>query len=163
MGDTIGGQIDDAGHVVVGKGNRQESHSQSGGSQSNVTVNPPADTGGIGHLLLDIVQQMQRSMNELSREVADVRREVADVRDIAVATQRRIQEFGDNLAAVVQLTPAHDRAFYAGFALLTLPVPLYFEGFLRLIDLNWPLALGLALACYALSAGLWRYMWFGGR
>ena len=51
------------------------------------------------------------------------------------------------MAKSVKLSQTHPQVFYMGFALLALPVPLYFENFLDLIDLNWPMALLLALSC----------------
>lgn len=165
--DVTGADIDGAQNVVVGKGNRQEVDGHYGG-QSNVTVNHP--DGSEARTIRLIYELVSRLESNLVREaqgwreaILDLKTEVADLRTVADRTQRQVGEISDGLAKSVKISQNHSQAFYMGFALLALPVPLYFEGLRELIDLNWPMALLLALSCYAMSAGFWHYMWWGNR
>lgn len=162
-GDVTGADVDGAENVVVGKENRQQV-----GGQSNVTFNQP-DHGEARTIRL-IYELVSRLENNLVREaqawrdaVSGLRAEVTDLRTVANETQRQVSEINDGVTRSVKLDRAHPQAFLMGFALLALPVPLYFDGLLTLIDLNWPLAAVLSLSCYAVSAGFWRYMWWGDR
>lgn len=166
--DVTGADIDDAENVVVGKGNRQEVDGHYGG-QSNVTVNHHTDSseaktiGLIYELVSRLESNLVREAQGWREAIHELKGEVADLRTVANDTQRQVGEINDGMAKAVKLSQTHPQVFYMGFALLALPVPLYFENLLDLIDLNWPMALLLALSCYAMSAGFWHYMWWGNR
>lgn len=161
--DITSATIDGAENVTVGKDNRQ----QTGGyGDQHVTVNAH-DEGEIGTIRL-IYELVSRLENNLAREGREwraafdgIRHDIVEVSQIAHETKARVDDINNGMAQAVILNQTHRRTFLAGFALLTLPVPLYFDGLLRVADINWPLALTMALACYALSAGFWHYMWWG--
>lgn len=160
--DVTGANIDGAENVVVGKANRQQS---GGRGDQNVTINShdepePNRLGLIYDLVLRIESNLEREGREWRAAFGGLRNDIGEVSRVAHETKAKVDE---NLAQAVTLNQNHRRAFAAGFVLLTVPVPLYFDGFLRGIDLNWPLALVLALSCYAISAGFWHYMWWGNR
>lgn len=161
--DVTGADVDGSENVIVGKENRQQL-----GGVSTVTVNhPDGSEARTIRLIYDLVSRLE---SNLAREaqgwreaIQELKGEVADLRTVANETQRQVGEINDGMAKSVKLSQTHPQVFYMGFALLALPVPLYFENFLDLIDLNWPMALLLALVCYAMSAGFWHYMWWGNR
>lgn len=161
--DATGAEIDGAKDVVVGKDNRQ----QTGGyGDQSVTINPAHDDDKTGTIRL-IYELVSRLENNLAREGREwraafegLRHDIGEVARVTHETKVRVDNIGDKVAQAVILNQTHRRTFLAGFVLLSAPVPLYFDGFLRIIDLNWPIALLLALACYALSAGFWHYMWW---
>lgn len=166
-GDVTGADIDGADNVAVGKNNRQ----QTGGyGDQTFTFNSAHDDGGETGTIRLIYELVSRLENKLEREGKEwraafegLRHDIGEVARVTHETKARVDNIGDNVAQAVILNQTHRRTFLAGFVLLSVPVPLYFDGFLRAIDLNWPLALMLALACYAMSAGFWHYMWWGGR
>lgn len=158
--DVTGADIDGAQNVTVGKSNRQEVDGRYGG-QSSVTINHEPQASG--DALQRIYETMMAHWRTQQDGMEEIRAELGKLRETVNQTQREVREIGEGMTKAVQLDRAHPQAFYMGFALLALPVPLYFEGFLDLIDLNWPLALLLSLSCYAVSAGFWHYMWWGNR
>ena len=162
-GDVTHGEIEGA-DVVVGKNNRQQT---GGRGDQNVTINNPHvddDEAGTIRLFYELVNRIEGKLDQERREwraaVDGLRHDIDELAKIAHETKARVDSIGDNMAQAVVLNQTHRRTFAAGFVLLTAPVPLYFDGFLRVIDLNWPIALMLALACYGLSAGFWHYMWW---
>ena len=169
--DATGAEIDGAKDVVVGKDNRQ----QTGGyGDQRVTVNTHDDDSEhtttiklVYGLVMNLREEIARERAARQADMAALREELGALQHTVAATQLQIERVGDHVAAMsthwqqaVILNQTHRRTFLAGFVLLSAPVPLYFDGFLRIIDLNWPIALLLALACYALSAGFWHYMWW---
>lgn len=164
--DVTGADIDGAQNVVVGKANRQQS---GGRGDQNVTINSAHedDESGTIRLIYDLVSRLENNLAREGREwraaFEGLRHDIGEVARVTQETQARVDSIGDNVAQAVILNQTHRRTFLAGFLLLTVPVPLYFDGFLRGIDLNWPLALIMALLCYGLSAGFWHYMWWGNR
>jgi len=162
--DVTGATIDGAQNVVVGKANRQQS---GGRGDQNVTINSAHDDDEFGtiRLIYELVSRLESNLAREGREwraaFEGLRHDIGEVAKVAHETKAKVEGIGENVAQAVMLNQTHRRAFVAGFALLTVPVPLYFDGFLRGIDLNWPLALIMALLCYGLSAGFWHYMWWG--
>lgn len=162
-GDVTHGEIEGA-DVVVGKSNRQQT---GGRGDQNVTITNAHDDDETGTIRL-IYELVSRLENNLAREGREwraafdgLRHDIGEVAKTTNETKVRVDSISDNVAQAVILNQNHRRTFLAGFVLLSVPVPLYFDGFLRAIDLNWPIAILLALACYGLSAGFWHYMWWG--
>lgn len=163
-GDVTAANIDGAENVIVGQGNRQQT---GGHGDQLVTINQPHenenDEAATIRLFYELYSRLEGKLEQERREwraaVDGLRRDIAELARNQ-ATQSQVDDMRGDISQAVVLNKTHRRTFAAGYVLLTMPVPLYFEGFLRVIDLNWPIALLLSLACYGLSAGFWHYMWW---
>lgn len=163
-GDVTHAQVDSAEDVVVGKGNRQQT---GGRGDQNVAINlshHDDDEAATIRLIYELVSRLENNLAREGREwraaFDGLRHDIGEVSKVANETKAQVEHIGQGIAQAVLVTETHRRTFLAGFILLSVPVPLYFDGFLRVIDLNWPLAIVLSLACYGLSAGFWHYMWW---
>lgn len=163
-GDVTAANIDGAENVIVGQGNRQQT---GGHGDQLVTINQSHenenDEAATIRLFYELYSRLEGKLEQERREwraaVDGLRRDIAELARNQ-ATQSQVDDMRGDITQAVVLNKTHRRTFAAGYVLLTMPVPLYFEGFLRVIDLNWPIALLLSLACYGLSAGFWHYMWW---
>lgn len=89
---------------------------------------------------------------KLQTDIDGIRQEIASLRPVLA-----------QMSAAMELNSTHEHSFWLGFVTLFLPVPLYYSQVRDLIGVSWLAALSFAACCFLVSAGLWRYMWWGNR
>ncbi len=166
-GDVTGADVSEAGNVVVGKENRQQT----------VTVNalPLHDDSEhittialVYELVTKLMKQIDQERKERTEDMAALRSELDRLRTTAAAMQLQIERVGDHLATVaahwpkaVVVSDRHRWTFATAFAMLFAPVPLFYSQVRDHLDIGWQAALLLAAIAYLVSALLWSYMWWG--
>lgn len=108
------------------------------------------------------IRMMHEVVGEWGRKLE---KRIVDVESSLRKDIERINESIESLDASVQnsvrLPPWHKTAFVAAFALLFMPVPLFYHQVRALWGIEWNAALALSFIAYVMSAALWSYMWWG--
>lgn len=164
-GDTTGANVDGAGNVVVGRENRQ----QTGGyGDQSVTVNAHHDEDDhtktirlVYELVSNLTTKIDAERVDRQRTTEQMRRDLEELRRIAHETQRQVDGLLHKAQAAVTITQTHRLVFGVGFALLMLPLPLFYSDVRAHVGVSWQFALVMAIVCYLFSAAAWAYMWWG--
>lgn len=155
MNDQTGATIDTAGNVTVGSGNQQQ------------TVMIEKDSGARSgadhiHTIRLFNENMANERRERREEIREMERRLLEHIDKSIAMQTSyLQDAISRNAANRAMTWVHRSVFVLAFVCLFAPVPLFYSQIRDIIGVSWQLALSFAFVCYAFSAGLWSYMWWG--
>ena len=154
MGDTTTADVSEAGNVVVGRENRQQI----------VNLGERLDRGDADHIqtIRLFNENMINERKERREEIREMERRLLDHIDKSIAAQTSyLQDAISRNAASRTMTWVHRSVFVLAFVCLFAPVPLFYSQIRDIIGVSWQLALSFAFVCYAFSAGLWSYMWWG--
>ncbi len=162
-GDTVSVTADTAGNMTVGKNNVQQV----------VTVGHEDDEHTstiklVYELVSTLTHQIDRERAERHQVMDELRRDVAGLQKITHETQVQVAtvvdvvgKISNSFSTAVVMTDRHRFAFMAAFAVLFMPVPLFYSPVRDLVAIGWQSALVLAASAYVISAILWSYMWWG--
>lgn len=155
MNDQTGATIDASGNVTVGRGNQQQT----------VTIERNNDAKGDADHIQTIRlfnENMINERRERREEIREMERRLLEHIDKSIATQTaHLQDAIARGTSERAMTWVHRSVFVLAFVCLFAPVPLFYSQIRDIIGVSWQLALSFAFVCYAFSAGLWSYMWWG--
>jgi len=156
--DSTGATIDGADNVTVGKSNVQQ--------VVNVGDNHHDDDHTatirlVYELVSNLTAKIDSERHERNKSTAELRKDLDELRRIAHETQRQVEGLLHKAQAAVTVNQTHRIVFTAGFALLMLPLPLFYNDVRLHVGVSWQFALTMAVVCYLFSAVAWSYMWWG--
>ena len=154
MGDKTAADVSEAENVVVGRENRQQV----------VNFGERLDRGDADHIqtIRLLNENMINERKERREEIREMERRLLEHIDKSIAAQTVYLQ-----AAIASgtnervMTWVHRSVFVLAFMCLFAPVPLFYSQIRDIIGVSWQLALSFTFVCYAFSAGLWSFMWWG--
>lgn len=156
--DSTGATIDGADNVTVGKSNVQQVVNVGDNHHDDDHI---ATIRLVYELVSNLTVKIDSERHERNKSTAELRKDLDELRRIAHETQRQVAWLLQRAEAVVMVNQTHRIVFAVAFALLAIPLPLYYSDVRAHIGVSWQFALLLALLCYLFSAVAWSYMWWG--
>lgn len=154
MGDKTAADVSESGNVIVGRENRQQV----------VNLGERLDRGDADHIqtIRLFNENMINERKERREEIKEMEHRLLEHIDKSIAMQTAyLKEAIAKSTASNAMTWVHRSVFVLAFLCLFAPVPLFYSQVRDFIGVTWQLSLSFAFVCYAFSAGLWSYMWWG--
>jgi hypothetical protein len=157
--DSTGATIDGADNVTVGKSNVQQVVNV--GHDGHDDHDHAATIRIVYELVSNLTVKIDAERHERYKMTEQMRKDLDELRRIAHETQRQVEGLLHKAQAAVTVNQTHRIVFTAGFALLMLPLPLFYNDVRLHVGVSWQFALTMAVVCYLFSAVAWSYMWWG--
>ena len=156
--DTTGATIDGAENTTVGKKNVQQIVNVGDNHHDDEHT---ATIRLVYELVSNLTVKIDSERIERNRTTAELRHDLDELRRIAHETQRQVAGLLHKAEAAVTVNQTHRIVFASAFALLMMPMPLFYSDVRMHIGVSWQFALTMAVVCYLFSAIAWSYMWWG--